>query len=59
VITIPDRHRSITRIKLASGKGMETAEKAQFFTAFYEENFRSFWIGVVTKENYRGGVFGY
>ena len=47
-----------SRIKLATGEGVESAKERELFTASNKENFRVAGASVVTKENYSGGVFG-
>jgi hypothetical protein len=37
---------------------MVTAQKRQLLASLNKKNFRILWVGVVSKENYSGGVFG-
>ena len=52
------RHFGIAGFPLTAGKRVEAAEKSEFCAAFHQQDFRIVGIGVRTKKNEGGRIFG-
>ena len=58
IVTVVNRDVGVAGFSLAPRKRLKAAQKGELRAALHPEDFGIVWIGVGTKENNGGGVFG-